>query len=273
MVKKIFRQSGLFILLASPAYSLYAAENTSDSTQTIAFEKNTWGIGLGAIFSPQPYKDTTPTILPIPIITYRSNTLNISGPFASYKFLNYKFAQTSAQVFLYPQVFKADDSSDNAISKLDNRNYLVMAGINQKFLSPYGIVNIGINADITTQSNGYMIDLGYNKPFIFSNNKYLGDSNQLVINPGIGVQYSNHLLTNYYYGISSTESQQSGLEVYHPSGAFSPYASLMVYYTIQKHWNISAIARVNRLANSIVDSPMVDKHYITTAIISLTYGF
>jgi outer membrane protein len=221
-----------------------------------------WGIGLGAIFSPNPYKDTNPIILPIPVISYLGESLTVYGPYASYKLYKNKFMVTEAQVFLYPQNYRNDDSDDAKMQKLDNRNYLVMAGIKQRFRSLYGDINLGLNFDITGQSNGFMATIEYEKRFVCIKGRHL-----YSLKPSIGFQYSSTKLTDYYYGISSEEAIRSGLSQYTPDDEISPYLGLAFVYSYNRRWNLTLSSRVNRLSDTIIDSPMISNQYVFTSTI------
>ena len=94
-----------------------------------------------------------------------------------------------------------------------------------------------------------------------------------IITPQFGVSYSNHLLVDYYYGISNQEAANSGLSAYNPKGAWSLFAGTSIIYQFQKHWQASVMLRVNKLSSEITNSPMISKEYMTTGIVSLGYRF
>jgi len=227
-----------------------------------------WGVGFGAIFSPNPYVDTRGNILPIPIITYQGEDLTFLGPYLNYRFFRKGIAVTSAQIFLYPARFTASESNNPNIQKLNDRNFIVLAGIKQEFLTDY--VNIGgaVNFDITGQTNGYLVTLSAKKPFFIKFN-----SNYFIFTPSIGIQYSSEHLTNYFYGISTGESQNSGLDQYAVPAALSPFVGLTAIYSFNLKWNVAVSTKVNRLDNNIIKSPMVSSQYVFTTFVSLTYNF
>ncbi|MFZ9036223.1 MAG: MipA/OmpV family protein [Francisellaceae bacterium] len=227
-----------------------------------------WSIGAGAIFSPNPYKQTSDTILPLPIIGYNGERLKINGPSASYIVVGNKNINTAVEAFLYPEYFRASKSDDESLKKLDNRHYIVVAGLSQRFNTPYGRLRFGLDFDITGQSNGYLFQAGYTKPFPIPMENEL-----LILSPGFGVQYSSEKLMDYYYGISSGEAASSGLSAYSPSGAWSPYVSFRLSYRYKTHWNLFASTRVSRLSNQAYDSPMVSSRYIVSAMAGVSYAF
>lgn len=246
------------------------ASNKEKGTSLLQQNKEAyqWGVGFGVIFSPNPYKDTNSTILPIPVVSYLGERLTIYGPYVSYKLYKSDFTITEAQIFLYPERFKREDSNDPQMQKLDNRNYIAMAGFRQRFISAYGDINVGLNFDITGQSNGYMGVIEYEKRFVFIKGQHL-----FSLKPNIGLQYSSKQLTDYYYGISYDEAMRSGLAEYTPSDEVSPYLGLAFVYSYNRKWNISLTSRVNRLSDSVSDSPMISNQYVFTSTMAVSYSF
>ncbi|WP_192484352.1 MULTISPECIES: MipA/OmpV family protein [Cysteiniphilum] len=287
MMKKDLATTSFCLLLAlsAPAYSDTHTSNNNtktitatDDTKTKQFnneykafkpEAYPFGIGFGGIFSPNPYKNTSPTILPIPVISYQGEDLSINGPYIAYRFLNTKHTKTQAQLFLYPETFRASQSDDPQLQQLDNRNYLVMLGLTQGFKSTYGNLAFAANIDVTTRTNGYLLSAEYSKRLILPVNTNL----IFFVTPSTGLSYSSKEITDYYYGITAPESQKSGLPQYTTNGTLSPYIGLMTAVNFSKHWNIFIATRLNRLSNEIYNSPMVSNQYIFTTVVSFTYNF
>lgn len=261
-------------LLCLVTGSLWASESSVDSSTTQtppkAFNPNPypWGIGFGGIFAPNPYIDSKASQLFIPVISYQGQDFSLYGPYANYRFLRVNNFTTSIQAFLYPETFKNKDTSNPQLSQLNNRNYIVMAGIKQQYDTDYGNISVSGNIDITGQSNGYMLNLNYAKRFMFFVPNHL-----LSLTPSLGLDYSSYHLTDYYYGINQSESIASGLPQYSPGGALSPYIGLSMLYSYKQRWNVMITTRMNRLADEITNSPMVGKRVIFTSVATLTYGF
>ena len=262
---KLFTLLCLYIFINPRLYA-----NTHNSNLDIQDKPNTWGIGLATIINDGAYKNTPPSFLPIPVINYQGKNLKLSGPLISYKFLNYQYSKTSIQAFLYPMHFKASSSNNSQMKKLNNRRYIIMGGLNQELFSPYGIFKFSLNADITGQTNGFNITTKYSIPFIFNK---IYNNGRLILNPGIGLQYSSHSLTNYYYGISSSEEKKSGLTAYQPSSSLTSFVNLTALYLINSHWNMTLITNVTRLDNTLYNSPMVDSRYNINTYLSVVYKF
>lgn len=245
------------------------SENKDSTVEKFSPVQYPFGVGFAGIFSPNPYKDTDPTILPVPVISYKGEDLTLNGPYASYRFFHTNNTASKVQLFLYPEVFKADKSNDPQLRLLDNRNYLFMLGLSQSFKSTYGDINLGANIDVTTKTNGYLLSAEYGKKlFLPVSSKFL-----FFITPSLGVTYSSEQITNYFYGISASEATRSGLPEYSTNGALSPYLGVNMLINFSKHWNLFVATRLNRLPDQIYDSPMVSQRYIFTTVLSLTYNF
>ncbi len=245
------------------------SENKDSTVEKFSPVQYPFGIGFTGIFSPNPYKDTNPTILPVPVISYKGEDLTLNGPYASYRFFHTNNTASKVQLFLYPEVFKADKSNDHQLRLLDNRNYLFMLGLSQSFKSTYGDINLGANIDVTTKTNGYLLSAEYSKKlFLPVSSKFL-----FFITPSLGVNYSSEQITNYFYGISASEATRSGLPEYSTNGALSPYLGVNMLINFSERWNLFVATRLNRLPDQIYDSPMVSQRYIFTTVLSLTYNF
>ena len=242
---------------------------SENNTKQFKPEKYPFGIGFAGIFSPNPYKDTSPTVLPVPVITFQGENLTINGPYATYRFFNTKNMSTKAQLFLYPQTFRAIKSDDAQLKKLDNRNYLFMLGVKQTFKSRYGNVDFAVNIDITTRTNGYLLSTEYSKRVVFP----ISEQVLWFITPSLGLTYSSQKIVNYYYGVTRSESLISGIPGYNTRGAIDPYIGLTSLFNISQHWNIFVAARLSRLSNEIYHSPMVSQRYIITSFLSVTDNF
>lgn len=273
MLKRIFASTILVILSPFAWAEMPSSTDTESQTNTppSTFNPNPypWGIGFGGIFAPNPYIDSGSNQLFIPVISYRGEDFTLYGPYASYNFFKQDRFTTSIQAFLYPETFKNKDTNNPQLRLLNNRNYIVMAGLKQQYDSDYGSIFVAGNVDITGQSNGYMLTLNYAKRLMF----FIPTNHFFSATPSIGLDYSSHHLTDYYYGISPSESTLSGLSAYSPSGALSPYIGLSLLYSYKQRWNVMLSTRMNRLPDEITNSPMVGKRLIFTSVATLTYGF
>ncbi len=80
----------------------------------------------------------------------------------------------------------------------------------------------------------------------------------------VGLTWKSAATVNYYYGYPG---------LYHAGRALNPFVKLGYSRPLSRKWKLDAFVHVERLGNAISDSPIVDRHYVTTAFIGATYSF
>jgi outer membrane protein len=85
-----------------------------------------------------------------------------------------------------------------------------------------------------------------------------------TVSTRFGVTWKSAATVNYYYGYPG---------VYQAGWALNPFAKLGYSRPLSRKWKLDAFVHVERLGNAISDSPLVDRHYVTTAFIGATYSF
>jgi outer membrane protein len=84
------------------------------------------------------------------------------------------------------------------------------------------------------------------------------------INARAGFTWKSAATVNYYYGYPG---------LYKAGWALNPFVKLGYSRPLSSKWRFDAFVHCERLGNSIADSPIVDRHYVTTAFIGATYVF
>lgn len=85
-----------------------------------------------------------------------------------------------------------------------------------------------------------------------------------TLNTRFGVTWKSAATVNYYYGYPG---------LYQAGWALNPFAKLGYSRPLSRRWRLDAFVHLERLGNAISDSPVVDRHYVTTAFIGATYSF
>jgi outer membrane protein len=85
-----------------------------------------------------------------------------------------------------------------------------------------------------------------------------------TVSTRFGLTWKSAATVNYYYGYPG---------LYHAGWALNPFAKLGYSRPLSRKWKLDAFVHVERLGNAISDSPVVDRHYVTTAFIGATYSF
>jgi outer membrane protein len=79
-----------------------------------------------------------------------------------------------------------------------------------------------------------------------------------------GLTWKSAATVNYYYGYPG---------LYRAGWALNPFVKLGYTRPLSRKWQLDAFVHCERLGNAIADSPIVDRHYVTTAFIGATYVF
>jgi MipA family protein len=80
----------------------------------------------------------------------------------------------------------------------------------------------------------------------------------------VGVTWKSAAIVNYYYGSPG---------VYDAGWALNPFAKIGYSRPLSRKWNLDAFVHCERLGNAISDSPIIGRHYVTTAFVGATYVF
>lgn len=102
---------------------------------------------------------------------------------------------------------------------------------------------------------------------------YRYDNGGLTVTPGIGVEWNSQNQNKYYYGVSDSEAQRSGLNSYKPDDSWNPYLELTVSYSLTDNLSVYGTGRYSHLSNEIKDSPMVDKSWTGLLSTGVMYRF
>ena len=223
-----------------------------------------WGLGLGVMHEPAPYKDYDYKLQPLPIITYESDGFFLKGIGGGYHLIKNDTHRFSLHAYYMGLQFKPGDTDDKAMKKLDKRHPTMMAGVDYTYTDSWGKIRSSLSADTLSNSNGILAEVAYLYQFKFE---------KASLTPGVGVIWASSNHNNYYYGISGNEARRSGLKRYEAGDTFAPYLELSGGYAFNKNWSAFFNGRISYLGSDVKDSPMVDQSYSPMFITGVTYSF
>ncbi|WP_261278058.1 MipA/OmpV family protein [Serratia quinivorans] len=229
-----------------------------------AWAQSPWTLGASVLISPSPYQGEQDRVMPLPVIGYDSDRFFVQGLSAGAYLWKDQQNQLSLNAYYSPLHFKASDSDNDAMKQLNNRHATMMGGIGYRHQASWGTLRTELATDMLNNSNGFTGDVAYLYPI---------ERDDWQFRPGVGVTYSNGKTNDYYYGVSSDESARSGLSAYKAGSSWSPYLELSASYQLTPQWTTFITGRYTHLANSITDSPMVDKSGSGMLWTGVTYRF
>lgn len=85
-----------------------------------------------------------------------------------------------------------------------------------------------------------------------------------VLSGSLGLTWKSAAIVNYYYGAPGVYMGGSGV---------NPFAKLGYTVPLSGKWRFNALLHVERLSNSIADSPLVAHHFVETVFIGASYSW
>lgn len=221
-------------------------------------------VGIGGTVITSEYKDTRLAGSTLPLLGYEGEHLYLRGVSGGLHLYRTSWFEFNAQLSYLPQHFYADNSDDWAMRRLDDRYSSMLAGLNTRIMTPYGIVTATASTDVLGYSNGVIVDASYSYPFRLS---------RVALVPTVGLQWTDVNYNDYYYGVAASEARKSGFSEYTPDGCVSPYAGVTARMQFTDHVSGFASARALFLNQEITDSPMVDTSEKYSLSLGVMYKF
>lgn len=250
MLKK---QSLLLVSLASTGFMLSQAAKSQPLT-----------LGVAALWADSPYKSTHDRTYPFPLINYQDENVFFHGLEGGYYLYHGEHDQFSIIANTTGQYFKPERAHNPAMKGLDTRHLTLMMGGEWTHTEQWGVIKTALTGDVLDESNGLVWDTNYHYPLQFG---------KLSVIPGAGVTWQSSNQTDYYYGVSSKESNRTGVSRYNADDSWSPYVDVSATYQLTQDWTVIGGARYTHFDDEIKHSSMVDKSGQTIVWTGLTYQF
>jgi MipA family protein len=246
------------------AVLLCTAFCNSARAQSAPQQSPTWTLGLGAVWSPSPYRSYSNKAWPLPMVSYEGKSFYLRGATIGYRL--FKTGSDEFSIIASPlgNRFLHDDTDDPRLRRLSDRDISGMAGVAWRHHADWGVVQASAQKEFTGHGGGSAVDLNYTYPII---------EGRLTLLPTGGVTYNTSALNDYYYGIGASEALRSGLPVYHAGGGSSPYLGLVATYKLSHSWVTTGGLRYTLVPNAVKDSPMVDADHTISYFAALSYTF
>jgi outer membrane protein len=146
---------------------------------------------------------------------------------------------------------------------MDKRESSIPLGIGTLQVTPIGGFMLNAFHDIN-KSQGDMFEAIYGGRL-----KLPG----VTLYPMFGAEYRSKEYVRYYYGVSAPEAAGSGYAAYDPAGAVNSLIALIAEVRLSDEYYLNLYMRHKLLGDSIRRSPLVDKKYLDTGYIALSYRF
>ncbi|GFZ89884.1 membrane protein [Dyella caseinilytica] len=232
--------------------------------QSTSAQNSTWTLGIGAFWSPSPYRDYNNKAWPLPLVNYEGKSFYVRGATLGFRLINTGSDEFSIIASPLGNRFQHDDTDNPRLRQLSDRDISGLAGAAWKHSADWGVLQASAQKEFTGHGGGEVFDANYSYPI---------KEGRLTLTPTAGVTYNTSAINNYYYGISGSDAFRSGLPFYHAGGGSSPYFGITAIFKLSQSWLTMAGIRYTVLPNAVKDSPMVDTDHTESYFVSLSYIF
>lgn len=221
-------------------------------------------VGLGGSWQSSSYKGHDDTLLPVPLIHFEGERFYVRGLDAGVHIWRNESHEFSLGAAYSALAFDSSKTDDRRLKRLDDRYSTLNAYLQYALKTDYGHAGVRVLRDVLGNSDAFSAEAYYKYPFMLG---------PVYVSPGAGIRWDSEDQLDYYFGVSSSEAQKSGLDRYNPDSGISPFLSLEADWRFADNWSVTAAGQVLFLSKEIKDSPMVDDSQIFNATIGLKYTF
>lgn len=222
-----------------------------------------WSLGLGVISSPRPYVGADNKVTPIPLLELRYKKLYVQGIQAGYRFVsNDDFDVDLRAGFVFAGL---DPDDSEFLQGMQERNSSVEAGFVVAWKPGKYRVTGSLLTDILGNSNGQQGALDVSRTWTF--NRY-----RWGLTPSVGAVWQSSSFVDYYIGVTPEEARPDR-PAYRGRSAVNLRSSLLGFYSITTRVQLIGLVRIQRLANEISDSPIIDRDRGIFGLVGFTYRF
>ncbi len=227
-------------------------------------------IGLGGFFRKDIYNfEDKYQFYPVPAVALEYESFYFIVPLeAGYHF--YQNEDLRLTVYGRYNLFTGYDSDDfkDSLKDMEDRKDDLHAGLKGRFfLGPTKLTFTGfVSADILNKSNGALAGLEVAQPVPLGK--------KTLMAPFINMQYRNQNYTDYYFGITDSESAKlDNIDPYTPGSSYKIATGIKGYSNITDNIEVVFSGEYNQYSNEVSDSPLTRGGSNFSLLFGLNYKF
>ncbi|WP_460078808.1 MipA/OmpV family protein [Pseudomonas sp. H3_H05] len=241
---------------------------TAQATEPETVEpSSSWGLGVGAISSQQPYTGIDRDNKAIPLIYFENEYLRVFGPNAEVKLSQLEISDTQQIDFsLVGQYdFSGYDADDSRVfDGMSDRKSSFWAGAKVQWHTNLVDVHAEWLADVSGNSKGQRFNLGLERTW------RLGE--HITLTPHVTAMWQDNKYVDYYFGVRDSEAR-IGRAAYAGKSALNSEFGIRGNYMFDQHHSVFLDIKATRFASEIKDSPLVDRSTENSALFGYLYRF
>ena len=227
-------------------------------------------IGLGGFFRKDIYNlEDKYQFYPLPAVALEYNSFYFIAPIETgYHF--YQNEDLRLTVYGRYNLFTSYDHDDfkDYLKNMDNREDDLHIGLKGRyFAGPTRLTFTGfVSTDILNKSTGTLAGLEMAQP--------LPIGKKTLVAPFVSMQYLSQNYTNYYFGITDSESAKlSNIDPYSPDSSYKISTGIKGYSNITDNIELVFLGEYNQYSNEISNSPLTRGNSNFSLLLGLNYKF
>jgi outer membrane protein len=220
------------------------------------------GLGMAVHAGTSPYAGVDQVLDTVPLYVFEGDRFYIHSYRAGIKFPASQYAHAEAFIARRFEGFPYEETPPS-LAGMEQRNPGLDGGIAYRYDGPLGIAVVQFTNDISTESNGREITLGYG---------YRWHTGPMTISPYFTLAHRSTDLNNFYYGVRADEATSQRPE-YTAGDGYNFGLGLYGQYDVTRNWKLLAGIGAEHLSSEIRDSPIVDKTWLMSGYLGVIYDF
>ena len=250
---------GLFFGVTGKLFAADTVAGRGENRERIEPSGFIYGGALGV--RREIYIDYDRRVIPLPVIGYRGEKLQVFGPFVRYELLRRDALSLNAR--LSPRFAGFDESDSDIFAGMEDRQFSMDLGLGVTYERNDWKIEAASLRDLLDRSNGHELKLRLGRAL------RLG---KVFIEPTIGLSYLDRKHVDYYYGVDETEATS-----FRPSydGKSARNTELGANFVSRSFFGgLTRVSIENTwYDSSISDSPLTEEDSILSFIISFAKFF
>jgi outer membrane scaffolding protein for murein synthesis (MipA/OmpV family) len=251
----------LFSLFLLAAFAQPAAAQQQAVQGQTTEEASSWGLGVGVGVERKPYRDFDNKTRLLPLLTYESKWISLSGLSADLKLPSAGPVSFRLRARYSMEGYEASDSP--FLAGMDERKDGIWLGGAAIWRNDVANLSAELLGDASGNSKGTKLKLTVDRRF---------QAGSFDITPRLSATRLDDKYVSYYYGVNAAEVR-AGRPFYQGSSAVNLEAGLRVGYAIAPRQSVFVDLSTTQLGSSIKDSPLVDKSSQSGVRVGYLYRF
>lgn len=250
----------LVLGLCSSMAALAAESANAESTSS-------WGLGIGAVSSQQPYKGVDRESQAIPLIYFENDYVRVFGPTAEIKLPGFTLndsQQLDLSIVGEYDFSGYDDDDARFLDGMSDRKGGFWAGAKVQWRNPLADVSAQWLADVSGNSKGQRFTLGLERSWQWGEH--------LTLTPRVAAIWQDQKYVDYYFGVRESEARIDRA-AYDGKSGLNTELGVRGNYMFDDHHSVFLDVKATRLADEIKDSPLVDRSTDNSVLFGYLYRF